>query len=123
MTLWETYYTPTSVEEALQLLAEHGPHARIIAGGTDLLLELERGMREAPVLIDISRVPGLDGIALDGETLRLGPLVTHNRLVASAIVRERAFLLAQAAWSVGAPAIRQPGYIWAANLITASPRQ
>jgi carbon-monoxide dehydrogenase medium subunit len=108
------------VEETLQLLAEHGPRARLIAGGTDLLLELERGMREAPVLIDISRVPGLDGIALDGETLRLGPLVTHNRLVASATIRERAFPLAQAAWSVGAPAIRNRGTL-GGNLITASP--
>lgn len=120
MTLWETYYTPTSVEETLQLLAEHGPRARLIAGGTDLLLELERGMREAPVLIDISRVSGLDGIVLDGEILRLGPLVTHNRLVASAVVRERAFPLAQAAWSIGAPAIRNRGTL-GGNLITASP--
>ncbi len=120
MTLWETYYTPTSVEETLQLLAEHGPRARLIAGGTDLLLELERGMREAPVLIDISRVPGLDGIALDGETLRLGPLTTHNRLAASSVVRERAFPLAQAAWNVGAPAIRNRGTL-GGNLVTASP--
>lgn len=120
MTLWETYYTPTSAEETLQLLAEYGPQARLIAGGTDLLLELERGMREARVLIDISRVPGLDGIAQDGETLRLGPLVTHNRLVASAVVRERAFLLAQAAWNVGAPAIRNRGTL-GGNLVTASP--
>lgn len=120
MTLWETYYTPTSVEETRQLLAEHGPRARLIAGGTDLLLELERGMREAPVLIDISRVPGLDGIALDGDTLRLGPLVTHNRLAASSVVRERAFPLAQAAWRVGAPAIRNRGTL-GGNLVTASP--
>lgn len=120
MTFWETYYTPTSAEEALQLLAEHGPRARLIAGGTDLLLELERGTRTAPVLIDISRVPGLDGITPEGETLRLGPLVTHNRLVASAVVRERAFPLAQAAWSVGAPAIRNRGTL-GGNLITASP--
>lgn len=120
MTLWETYYTPTSVEETLQLLAEHGPRARLIAGGTDLLLELERGMREAPVLIDISRVPGLDGITVDGETLRLGPLVTHNRLAASSVVRERAFPLSQAAWNVGAPAIRNRGTL-GGNLVTASP--
>ncbi|MCS7178426.1 MAG: FAD binding domain-containing protein [Anaerolineae bacterium] len=120
MALWEIYYTPTSVEETLQLLARYGSQARLIAGGTDLLVELERGVRKASVLIDISRVPGLDGIVLEGETLRLGPLVTHNRLVASSTVRERAFPLAQAAWNVGAPAIRNRGTL-GGNLVTASP--
>ncbi len=120
MALWQTYYTPTSVEETLRLLAEHGTSARIIAGGTDLLLELERGVRQADVLIDVSRVPGLDGITRDGETLRLGPLVTHNRLVVSRTVTEGAFPLAQAAWSVGGPAIRNRGTL-GGNLITASP--
>jgi len=117
---WQVYYTPTSVEEALRLLADHGSDARLIAGGTDLLIELERGIRRAPVLIDISRVPGLDGIALEDGALRIGPLVTHNRLVASQIVGERAEVLAQAAWTVGAPAIRNRGTL-GGNLITASP--
>jgi len=118
--LWQTYYTPTSVDEALRLLAEHGPEARVVAGGTDLLIELERGLRQAPVLIDISRVPGLDGVAVDEDALRIGPLVTHNRLVVSRPVVERAFPLAQAAWSVGAPAIRNRGTL-GGNLITGSP--
>lgn len=120
MSFWQTYFTPTSVQEALRLLAEYGPQARVIAGGTDLLLELERGVRRASVLIDISRTPGLDGIALEGNEVRLGPLVTHNRLVASPVVVDRLFPLAQAAWSVGAPAIRNRGTL-GGNLITASP--
>lgn len=120
MSFWQTYFTPTSVQEALRLLAEYGPQARVIAGGTDLLLELERGVRWASVLIDISRTPGLDGIALEGNEVRLGPLVTHNRLVASPVVVDRLFPLAQAAWSVGAPAIRNRGTL-GGNLITASP--
>lgn len=120
MSFWQTYFTPTSVQEALRLLAEYGPQARVIAGGTDLLLELERGVRRASVLIDISRTPGLDGIALEGNEVRLGPLVTHNRLVASPVVVDRLFPIAQAAWSVGAPAIRNRGTL-GGNLITASP--
>ncbi|HHS96680.1 MAG TPA: xanthine dehydrogenase family protein subunit M, partial [Chloroflexi bacterium] len=120
MANWQVYYTPTSVDEALRLLADHGPDARLIAGGTDLLIELERGLRRAPVLIDISRVPGLGGIALEAPHLRIGPLVTHNRLVASREVTERAGVLAQAAWAVGAPAIRNRGTL-GGNLITASP--
>ncbi len=120
MALWQTYYTPTSLEETLSLLAKYGPQSRLIAGGTDLLVELTRGTRKVSVLIDISRVPGLDGVALDGDMLRLGPLVTHNRLAASVTVRERAFPLALAAWRVGAPAIRNRGTL-GGNLVTASP--
>jgi len=118
--LWQTYFTPASVKEVLHLLAEHGPEARLIAGGTDLIVELERGVRQAPILIDISRVPGLDGISLEEDVLRLGPRVTHNQLIHSATVRERAFPLAQAAWHIGAPGLRNRGTL-GGNLITASP--
>ncbi|MBN1955637.1 MAG: FAD binding domain-containing protein [Anaerolineae bacterium] len=120
MALWQTYYTPTSIEETLRLLADHGPGARIIAGGTDLLVEFERGVRRTPALIDISRVQGLGHAAVDGDSLRLGPLLSHNRLLVSPAVVARAFPLAQAAWTVGGPQIRNQGTL-GGNLVTASP--
>ena len=58
------YRRPSTIDEALAMLAEHRGRARLIAGGTDLLLEMTRGVRSVEVLIDISRTPGLDGIAL-----------------------------------------------------------
>ena len=71
--MWSRYYTVSTVAEALELLAEHRERARVIAGGTDILLELERGQRPGvDVLIDITRVPGLDQIDLRGDTIRLG---------------------------------------------------
>lgn len=119
--MWQNYYSVTSVEEALELLAQFGARARIVAGATDLLLELERGGRAGvDTLVDITRVPGLDQITVRGDTIRIGPLVTHNHLVGSRAVVERALPLAQAAWSVGAPQIRNRGTV-AGNVITASP--
>ncbi len=119
--MWQSYHTPASLEQALALLAEHGKRARVVAGGTDLIIEMERKIRQPEVLIDITRIPGLDQITLgDDGGLRIGPLVTHNQLVGSDLVVERAFPLAQAAWSVGAPQIRNRGTL-AGNLVTASP--
>lgn len=119
--MWKAYYNVTTVGEALAALAEHRERARVIAGGTDILIEMERGQRpNVDVLVDISRVPGLDQIRLDGDTMVLGPLVLHNHLVASALARERALPLVQACWLVGAPQIRNRATI-AGNLITASP--
>lgn len=118
--MWHTYYTPTTLDETLRLLARHGKEARIIAGGTDILIELERQIRTAQVLIDISHIPGLDRIELKNGAFHLGPLVTHQQVVASAQIVAQAYPLARACWEVGAPQIRNRGTI-AGNLITASP--
>jgi xanthine dehydrogenase iron-sulfur cluster and FAD-binding subunit A len=119
--MWQHYYSVTSVDEALRLLSEWGQSARLVAGGTDIILEIERGQRPGvDTLIDVSRVPSLDEIKLHGDTIRLGPLVTHNHLVGSQVVVQRALPLALAAWEVGAPQIRNRGTV-AGNLITASP--
>jgi xanthine dehydrogenase iron-sulfur cluster and FAD-binding subunit A len=120
--MWQTYMSVTSLDEAKRILAERGEKARIVAGATDLILEIERKVRIGiETLIDITRVPGLDQIILDeDDTIHLGPLVTHNHCAASKLLVERAYPLARAAWEVGAPQIRNRGTV-AGNLITASP--
>ncbi len=120
--MWQEYYQPAKLEEVINLLDEYGARARIIAGGTDLLLELEAGIRTGiEALIDISRVSGLKKIILDEENnIHLGALVTHNHCVSSKLIKECALPLAQACWQVGAPQIRNRGTV-AGNLITASP--
>jgi carbon-monoxide dehydrogenase medium subunit len=120
--MWHNYINATSTAEVLNILAENREHARIVAGATDLMLELERGVRKGiETLIDVTRIPDLDTITLDeDDVIHLGPLVTHNHCAASKLIRERAYPLARAAWEVGAPQIRNRGTV-AGNLITASP--
>ncbi|MGD0708651.1 MAG: FAD binding domain-containing protein [Anaerolineaceae bacterium] len=120
--MWRKYINATNLDEALAALNEYQGKARIIAGGTDLILEMERGVRkDIEVLVDVTRVDGLDQITLDEQQIiHLGPMVTHNQCVASKLIRENAFPLAQACWQVGSPQIRNRGTI-AGNVITASP--
>jgi CO/xanthine dehydrogenase FAD-binding subunit len=120
--MWQDYHSIVSIEDGIRILADEGPQARIIAGATDLWLEMERGVRKGiNTLIDVSRIPALDQIRLDeNKVIHLGPLVTHGQCAASKIIIEQAFPLARACYEVGAPQIRNQGTI-AGNLITASP--
>ena len=119
--MWQTYYTPTSIDDALRIMADHGPAARAIAGGTDLLVELGRGTRSVDALVDVSRIGKLDEIDLDDrDRIHVGPAVTHNLAVASDLLAERGFPLALACWNVGTPQLRNRGTI-TGNVVTASP--
>ncbi len=118
--MWQSYFQPTSVDETLALLAQHGKEARLVNGGTDLILEIERKLRTPAVVIDVSRVAGLDQIREENGAFRLGAGVTHNQVVGHPPLLEQAFPLVRACWEVGAPQIRNRGTV-AGNLITASP--
>lgn len=120
--MWREYVNASTIDEVLQTLADKKGNAKIVAGATDIILELENGAHKGiDTLVDVSRIPGLDEIALDeDDVIHLGPMVTHNHCVASKLIRERALPLLQAAWEVGSPQIRNRGTI-SGNLVTASP--
>lgn len=120
--MWQNYILARSLDDVMNSLEVDSQKSRIIAGGTDLLLEIERGVRKGIVtLIDITRVPGLDEIREDDSGhIHIGPMVTHNDIISSTLIREKAFALLQACWEIGSPQIRNRGTI-AGNLVTASP--
>lgn len=120
--MWQNYINAETIEQVLEVLADRKSTARIVAGGTDLILEMERGVRKGiETIVDISRISGLDKIFEDEKgIIHLGPLVTHNDCVSSTLLREKALPLVMAAWEVGSPQIRNRGTV-AGNIITASP--
>lgn len=118
--MWQTYLRPTRLDEALDLLDRYGDQARIIAGGTDVLVELSRGIKPTETLLDITALSDLRYVRREGDSIALGALATHNDVMASAVCVERVLPLAQACGEVGAPQIRTRATV-AGNLITASP--
>lgn len=120
--MWQEYINSSQISEIIHVLAEKQGRARIIAGATDLILELERGGRkDVDTIIDISGMDELSKIWKDDEGfIHLGALATHNDCVSSELVREYGLPLALACWEVGSPQIRNRGTV-AGNLITGSP--
>lgn len=122
--MWHNYIIARDLDDAARLLDEHRGNARIVAGATDLIVEIERKVRAVKTLIDLTRIPNLNYLKSehidDTEWIRLGALVTHNQACASELIQQKALPLAQASWEVGAPQIRNRATI-AGNLITASP--
>ena len=89
--MWHTYLQPVRVEEALRLLRHHGEQARIVAGGTDVLVELQRGVQPTTTLIDITALQDLKYVRDEGTHIALGALATHNDVIASAVCVQACF--------------------------------
>ena len=106
------YIAVETIAEACSVLAEDGADARVLAGGTDVLIELRHGSKKAPrVVLDISRVTELAGIAESDGSIIIGPLATHADLVRSEHLQEFAPLLSAAGAAIGSPQIRARGTV------------
>ena len=102
--MWDSVIRPASLAETLQVLAERGGAARIVAGGTDVLVELLRGVKPTRTLVDISDLRELKYVRRDGATIAIGGRATHNDVLAAPFARGAALPLAQACIEIGAPA-------------------
>jgi carbon-monoxide dehydrogenase medium subunit len=117
--MWKKVVRPLTLVDALETLATATGPTRAVAGGTDVLVELQRG-KTTETLVDLSALRSLSYVRRDGETVAIGGLATHNDLLAAPFARSAALPLAQACIEVGAPQIRARGTI-AGNVVTASP--
>ncbi|MDW8326323.1 MAG: FAD binding domain-containing protein [Anaerolineales bacterium] len=107
MPLWKHYHLPTTVSEALAQLRAYGGEARVVAGGTDLLLELQQG-RKPPVaaLVDITRISEMTIIREADGYLYLGAGVTHTSITNSPILISHATCLVESCGVIGGPQVR-----------------
>ncbi len=108
MKLWNKYYTPTTIDEAMQLLSSHAGQARVIAGGTDLLIDMKAEGDPIPheALVDITSIPDLRSIDAQDDHAIIGAGVTHTQIVKSALLAGRATCLVESCGVVGGPQVR-----------------
>jgi carbon-monoxide dehydrogenase medium subunit len=115
------YARPQTVDEALALLAAHGAGARILAGGTDLVIGMRNGEIRPAVVIDLKRVEGLGpGVRWDGGRLRIGANTTMRAVEQDEGIRRHFPALAEAAGFVGSVQIRNRATV-VGNICNASP--
>jgi aerobic carbon-monoxide dehydrogenase medium subunit len=114
------YFLPQTLGECLEYLSAHNGRARIIAGGTDMIPQLRRREFQADYLVDLSRIPGLGFIRLENDQIIMGPLVTHARICASGLLREKAPALVEGAAALGSPQIRNISTV-GGNLVSGEP--
>ena len=113
------YFEPKTVDEALSLLAKYGAEAKVIAGGTDVMVDIK--YKEEPgCLVNIKKIPGLGAIQENGGSLRIGPLVTIHEMETNKLVRERLPVLWESCHQFASLQIRNTATI-GGNICRASP--
>jgi carbon-monoxide dehydrogenase medium subunit len=105
------YCAPTTVDEALSILERYGDEAKVLAGGQSLIPLMKLRFAAPRVLVDINRIPGLDGLAEEGDGLRIGALVRHRACERSQLLRDRYPMLAAAAPQISDPIVRNLGTV------------
>jgi carbon-monoxide dehydrogenase medium subunit len=107
MTLWKNYHTASSIDDALRELASSNSPSRLIAGGTDFLLDLQQG-RHASVetLVDVSGIPALRALEIRSGKLFIGAAVPLSQIIQSPYVFEHAQALVEACALIGGPQVR-----------------
>jgi len=114
------YHRPDNLEKALRGLQQDGSRAKVLAGGTDLLVRMKEATARPEIVLDISGLAELRGIQRRDEWIWIGPLATHREVSESDLIRSHGRALAQGSARVGSPQIRHRATI-GGNMVNASP--
>ena len=119
--LWQDYHLPMSVDEALTILASYQGEARVVAGGTDLILEIQQGHRPpVKALVDVTRIADANEIRREGQYVVIGCGVTHTQMVGSPLIQRHGTALAEGCGVIGGPQVRNVATL-AGNIAHALP--
>jgi CO/xanthine dehydrogenase FAD-binding subunit len=117
---WIAYQRPKDILEALEFLEHAGGRGRVVAGGTDLVLQLKRGEYHLDHLVDITGIQELGQILEENGWIRIGAGVTHAEVAKNRLILREAIAIAQGCGQVGSPQIRNMGTL-VGNVISAQP--
>jgi len=118
---WDSYHVPGTVAEALELLQHYDGRARVVGGGTDLLVEIRRGLRRPfEAMVDVSGIAGLDSIGQEQDYIVIGCGVTHAEIISDERIIRRGTCLAEGCGVIGGPQVRNAGTL-AGNVAHALP--
>ena len=115
------YHAPATLDEALAALDRYGDEAKVLAGGQSLIPLMKLRFASPRALVDINRVPGLDGLAEEGGELRIGALVRHKDCERATLLGGRWGVLGDAAPQISDPLVRNLGTV-AGSLAHADPQ-
>ena len=105
------YHRPSSLNEAIGLLKHHGAQAKVLSGGMSLLPTLKLRLGSFAHLVDINRIPGLDGIKEEGGFLHIGAMTRQSALERSELIRTKYPILADAVPLIADPLVRNRGTV------------
>jgi len=117
---WDEYIRAKSVDEALDNLDRLHGAGRVLAGGTDLILQLQAGQKKAHCLLDVSSLSSLCGITHENGRISIGAATTHSQIGNSSLLFTNAPLLSEACSQIGSPQIRNIGTV-GGNIVNAQP--
>lgn len=114
------FFAPQEIEEALEILSKYGKEIKVIAGGTDLLIQYYDRLYEVNGWLDLKNIKELKDIKLYQKQMIIGAMVSHAQLEKSEDIKEYFPVLNQAAADIGSPQIRNRGTV-GGNIVNASP--